>query len=72
MNTFNKDTFNGSKLTVSAFIMLRKILISNKCCSVELYFNKYKIYMKHQMFTTDIYKNHYFYLSTNSVYLNDL
>ncbi len=32
---FNKDELNWSKVTVMTFIMLLKILISNKCCSLK-------------------------------------
>ncbi len=31
---FSKDAYNWSEMTVKTFIMLLKIYISNKCCSV--------------------------------------
>ncbi len=33
---FSIDALNGSKVTVKIFIILQKISISNKCCSIKL------------------------------------
>ncbi len=34
---FSIDELNGSKVTVKTFIILQKISISNKCCSIKLH-----------------------------------
>ncbi len=34
---FSIDALNGSKVTVKPFIILQKIYISNKCCSIKLH-----------------------------------
>ncbi len=51
---FSKDTLNCSKVTVKTFIMLQKISVSNKCCSLELSINQRILKKKMYQFPQNI------------------